>query len=57
VEIALADAVYQLTPWLKDPKVAILNQPDFIPRLQTDMLLMSEWDKLWTMTMVLEMRR
>ena len=34
-------------PWLENPALEILNLADYIPRLQAEKLLSSEWDKQW----------
>ena len=43
---ALINLIHQANPWLKDPNARVATQ-DYIPRLQTEKLLLSEWDTLW----------
>lgn len=42
----LISLIHQANPWLKKPDAAIL-QNGYIPRLQTQKLLLPEWDNLW----------
>lgn len=42
----LINLIYQANPWIKDPDHPILYD-GYIPRLQTEKLLLSEWDNLW----------
>ena len=42
----LIQLIHQANPWLKNQGTAII-QPDYIPRLQTETLLLPEWDSLW----------
>src|SRR5438876_6051178 len=42
----LISLIHQANPWLKKPDTLIMTN-DYIPRLQADKLLSSEWDKLW----------
>ena len=43
----LINQVQQLNPWLFDSSQPISSQDHYIPRLQIDTLLLSEWDDLW----------
>lgn len=38
--------IHQANPWLKQPDKLIANS-DYIPRIQTKRLLLTEWDTLW----------
>ena len=38
--------VHQANPWLTSPEVPLV-QADYIPRLQTEKLLLPEWDSVW----------
>lgn len=38
--------IYQANPWLKQQDALVLDD-DYIQRLQTEKLLLSEWDNLW----------
>lgn len=38
--------IYQANPWLEKRDIPILSD-SYIPRLQTEKLLLSEWDDLW----------
>ena len=38
--------IYEYNPWLKDPGASMVEE-GYIPRLQTEKLLLAEWDKLW----------
>lgn len=42
----LIELVYQANPWLKNPNYPLVEH-DFIPRFQTEKLLLSEWDSIW----------
>src|SRR5579871_4479203 len=42
----LISLIDQANPWLKDPNQPIFKD-GYIPRLQTDKLLLPEWDNLW----------
>jgi hypothetical protein len=42
----LISLIYQANPWLERKDAPILDD-GYIPRLQTDKLLLSEWDNLW----------
>jgi len=42
----LIKLIHQANPWLAKPDLLVSNE-GYIPRLQTDMLLLSEWDNLW----------
>ena len=42
----LIKLIHQANPWLKSPGVPLV-QVDYIPRLQTEKLLLPEWDSLW----------
>ncbi len=42
----LINLILQANPWLKTPGMQIIDE-DYIPRLQTDKLLLAEWDNLW----------
>lgn len=44
----LVNAIYQQNPWLKSKNQSVLTENDYIPRLQFDFLLETEWDKIWT---------
>lgn len=45
----LLDVLYQLNPWLQESgEDEMLPVPDYIERIQTDTLLLSEWDSLCT---------
>lgn len=48
MDIHLFREVDQLNPWLKQPSALILDEPDYIPRVQSSELLATEWDKYWT---------
>lgn len=38
--------IHQANPWLKSPETPLI-QSDYIPRLQTEKLLLPEWDSIW----------
>lgn len=42
----LINLIHQANPWLKTPDLQIITE-DYIPRLQTEKLLLPEWDNLW----------
>jgi predicted AAA+ superfamily ATPase len=42
----LIKLIHQANPWLKSPNAPII-QTGYITRLQTEKLLLSEWDSLW----------
>jgi len=46
VKDQLIKLVHQANPWLKSPKLPLI-QADYIPRLQTEKLLLPEWDSIW----------
>jgi len=48
VDIHLVNELHQLNPWLKDPSLPLINESEFIPRIQLPQLLDKEWDPLWT---------
>ncbi len=43
---SLIRLIHQANPWLKGPDIPI-NHNGYIPRLQTQKLLLAEWDNLW----------
>ena len=48
METTLIELVEQLNPWLQNQLNPILNLPDYIPREQTNTLLLPQWDSLCT---------
>jgi hypothetical protein len=44
---ALIQQIYTSNPWLSDPKAHILSLDSYIQRLQTQKLLLPDWDNLW----------
>lgn len=42
----LINLILQANPWIKNKEIHIVSD-HYIPRLQTDKLLLSEWDNLW----------
>src|SRR3989344_5228808 len=43
----LINLIHQANPWLKQPDQLTLSNGNYIQRLQTTKLLLSEWDSLW----------
>lgn len=43
---SLIGLIHQANPWLNSPNLPLLEN-NYIPRLQTEKLLLAEWDKLW----------
>jgi len=48
METALLELIEQLNPWLQNESIDILCMPSYIPRKQSEHLLLSEWDVLCT---------
>lgn len=49
MDIELLQIIYTMNPWLENKDIFSLSSPQFIPRLQTEKLLLSDWDKMWLM--------
>ena len=48
MDISLRNAIHQLNPWLTAADCRILDLHHFIQRKQTEVLLLPDWDSLWT---------
>ena len=42
MDVDLVNEIYQLNPWLKNPKSQIINERALIPRIQVEELLDEE---------------
>lgn len=48
MEAKLISQIYKINPWLRDKNELILPEDHYIPRFQSNKLLLSDWDKLVT---------
>lgn len=49
MNLQLIGEVEQQNPWLKNKRAPILSTVDYRPRLQLPVLMLPEWDTLWTL--------
>jgi hypothetical protein len=48
MQFQLLQEIHQQNPWLTQKNQPILTIPTFRDRLQLDLLMLPEWDTLWT---------
>jgi hypothetical protein len=48
MQLGLLHSIEQLNPWLKQPATPIVDNTEYRERIQTQKLLLPEWDDFWT---------
>jgi len=47
MDTELLQLIRNMNPWLEDKAILPLSSDQYIPRLQTEKLLLPDWDKIW----------
>src|SRR5260221_10281175 len=49
MDIELLQIIRTMNPWLDNDDILSISSAQYIPRLQTEKLLLQDWDKMWLM--------